>query len=142
MSGYGEFGCWVTAFALSAVRIGAALLVCPAFGEGMISGLARRLVILSFAFLVVPVVQRMMPAAGVSWALLALLAVKEALVGFLIGFFSAIPFWVAENVGNLIDFRAATDELRAADRPAAPPAGDELAERQRKFGVFMKDYRL
>lgn len=40
------------------------------------------------------------------------------------------------------DFRAATDELRAADRPAAPPAGDELAERQRKFGVFMQDYRL
>lgn len=40
------------------------------------------------------------------------------------------------------DFRAATDGLRAADRPAAPPAGDELAERQRKFGVFMQDYRL
>ena len=40
------------------------------------------------------------------------------------------------------DFRAATDELRAADRPAAPSAGDELAERQRKFGVFMQDYRL
>ena len=103
MSGYGEFGCWITAFALSATRIGAALLICPAFSEGMISGLARRLVILSFAFLVVPVVQRTMPAVGVSWALLALLAVKEALIGFLIGFFSAIPFWVAENVGNLID---------------------------------------
>lgn len=40
------------------------------------------------------------------------------------------------------DFRAATDELRAAERPAAPSAGDELAERQRKFGVFMQDYRL
>lgn len=103
MTGYGEFGCWITAFALSAVRLAGALWMCPAFSEGMISGLARRLVILSFAFLVVPVVQRTMPPEGLSWALLALLAVKEVLIGFLIGFFAAIPFWVAENVGNLID---------------------------------------
>ena len=40
------------------------------------------------------------------------------------------------------DFAAATDELRAADRTPAPPPGDELAERQRKFGVFMQNYRL
>ena len=30
-------------------------------------------------------------------------AAKEALIGFLLGFFAAIPFWVAENVGNFID---------------------------------------
>lgn len=40
------------------------------------------------------------------------------------------------------DFNAATDELRAAEHAATPPPGDELAERQRKFGVFMQDYRL
>ncbi len=40
------------------------------------------------------------------------------------------------------DFGAATDELRAAERPDPPATGDELAERQRKFGVFMQDYRL
>ncbi len=40
------------------------------------------------------------------------------------------------------DFKAATDELRAAENPITPPPGDELAERQRKFGVFMQDYRL
>ena len=41
------------------------------------------------------------------------------------------------------DFAAATDELRAADRaPSPPPPGDELAERQRKFGAFMQEYRL
>ena len=40
------------------------------------------------------------------------------------------------------DFAAATDELRAADRAPTPPPGDELAERQRKFGAFMQEYRL
>ena len=29
--------------------------------------------------------------------------VEEAVIGFLIGFFASIPFWVAENVGNFID---------------------------------------
>ena len=29
--------------------------------------------------------------------------VKEAFIGFLIGFFAAIPFWIAENIGNFID---------------------------------------
>ena len=103
MTGYGEFGLWIVAFAMAAVRITAALMICPAFGEGMITGLARRLVILAFAFLVVPVVQRTMPAAEMPWAMFALVAAKEAVIGLLIGFFSAIPFYVAENVGNLID---------------------------------------
>ena len=103
MTGYGEFGCWIVAFAMAAVRITAALMMCPAFGEGMITGLVRRLVILAFAFLVVPVVQRTMPAVEMPWAMLALIAAKEAIIGFVIGFFSAIPFYVAENVGNFID---------------------------------------
>ena len=40
------------------------------------------------------------------------------------------------------DFRAATAQLRAAEDPIEPPQGDELAERQRKFGTFMQEYRL
>lgn len=40
------------------------------------------------------------------------------------------------------DFGAATAELRAADRPVEPPTDDALAERQRKFGAFMQEYRL
>jgi len=100
---YGQFGTWIIAFALSAVRIGGAFLMCPAFGESMVSGLVRRLAILSFSLLVVPYVLRTVPAGGISWPLLALTALKEVLIGFLIGFFSAVPFWVAENVGNFID---------------------------------------
>ena len=35
--------------------------------------------------------------------LVCLVVVKEAVVGFIIGFIASIPFWVAENVGNFID---------------------------------------
>jgi len=40
------------------------------------------------------------------------------------------------------DFDAATRELRAAEEPSEPPVEDELAERRRKFGNFMQEYRL
>lgn len=40
------------------------------------------------------------------------------------------------------DFGAATRQLREADASPEPPAGDELAERRRKFGAFMQEYRL
>lgn len=40
------------------------------------------------------------------------------------------------------DFGAATAQLRAAEEPSLPAQGDELAERQRKFGNFMQEYRL
>ena len=43
------------------------------------------------------------PWPGFLFLTFALLAFKEAVIGFLIGFFAAIPFWVAENVGNFID---------------------------------------
>jgi len=40
------------------------------------------------------------------------------------------------------DFGAATRELREAEEPSEPPVEDELAERRRKFGNFMQEYRL
>lgn len=40
------------------------------------------------------------------------------------------------------DFEAATERLRAAEVAPEPPVDDALAERQRKFGNFMQEYRL
>ena len=37
------------------------------------------------------------------WWSFAFVAFKEALLGAAIGFFAAVPFWIAENVGNFID---------------------------------------
>ena len=93
----------IIAFALAAVRVGAAFMVCPALAESMISGTARRAAILSFAALAVPMVLSGMPPGEPNVAMCGLIALREVLIGFLIGFFAAIPFWVAENVGNFID---------------------------------------
>ena len=76
---YLEFHRWILAAVLVMARFGGAFAICPALTESMIPGVARR------------------------WWMFGLVAAKEALLGALIGFFAAIPFWVAENVGNFID---------------------------------------
>ena len=100
---FSDFHRLIIAFVLAAARIGGALAICPATSSSMITGVARNAATLSFAALLVPCVQRWMLRGELSLGLVCLVAAKEALVGFLIGFFASIPFWVAENVGNFID---------------------------------------
>ena len=84
-------------------RIGGAFAICPALTESMIPGVARRAATFGFAVLAVPFIHEAMPAGEPIWWVFAVIAAKEAIIGFLIGFFAAIPFWIAENVGNFID---------------------------------------
>ena len=100
---YLEYHRLIIAWALAAARIGGAFMMCPALGDSMIMGTARRAAILALSVLVVPYVLNTMPPGEPNMWMLAVVALKEVLIGFLIGFFAAIPFWVAENVGNFVD---------------------------------------
>ena len=91
------------AIVLAAIRIAAAMALCPALNESMIGGTARRCAVVAFSLMVVPALVAEMPPGEPAMPLLVLIGVKEALIGSVIGFFSAVPFWIAENVGNLID---------------------------------------
>ncbi len=87
---------------LAAARLGGAMAICPALTDSMIPGIARRLVVLAFSAVVVPHVLRQCPAETQTLTFL-LTALREALLGALIGFFAAIPFWVAQMVGSYLD---------------------------------------
>ncbi len=100
---YIEFHRWILAAVLAMARIGGAFAVCPALTESMIPGVARRAAVLGFSFIAIPFIKEGMPPGEPIVWMFAIVAFKEALIGFLIGFFAAIPFWVAENVGNFID---------------------------------------
>lgn len=100
---YHQFHHLIIAFILAALRLTGAFIVCPALTDAMIMGTARRVAILSFATFLVPLIQHIMPEEDIPMTLLGLTAFKELMIGLLIGFFAAIPFWVAENVGNFID---------------------------------------
>ena len=100
---YIEFHRWILAAVLAMARIGGAFAICPALTESMIPGVARRAAVFGFACLAIPFVKDGMPPGEPNLWMFSLLAFKEALIGFLLGFFGAIPFWIAENVGNFID---------------------------------------
>ena len=100
---FADFHRFVIACILASARLGAAMAILPATSSAMISGLARRAVTLAFAFVLVPCVMAWMPPGEINAGVVCLVTIKEAVVGFLIGVFASIPFWVAENVGNLID---------------------------------------
>jgi type III secretion protein T len=100
---YVEFHRWILAAVLAMARIAGAFAICPAFTESMIPGVARRVAVFAFACIVVPYVKDAMPPGEPSLWMFSLVAFKEAIIGFLLGFFAAIPFWIAENIGNFID---------------------------------------
>ena len=100
---YIEFHRWILAAVLAMARIGGGFAICPALTESMIPGAARRAATLGFSALAIPFIHAAMPPGEPTWWMFAILAAREALIGFLIGFFASIPFWVAENVGNFID---------------------------------------
>lgn len=100
---YVEFHRWILAAVLASARIGGAFAVCPALSESVIPGIARRAFVVSLAFVALPPIVAQMPPGEPDLWLFSLTALKEAAVGFLIGFFAAVPFWIAENIGNFID---------------------------------------
>ncbi len=78
-------------------------MVCPALTDSMIPGVMRRAVIVALGFVVFPMVLDQMPEGEPDVWVCSLVAIKEVAIGFIIGFFSAFPFWIAENIGNFID---------------------------------------
>ncbi len=100
---YIEFHRWVLAAVLAMARVGGAFAVCPALTDSMIPGVARRAAVLAFSCIALPYVKHSMPPGEPNLWAFAFLGAKEAFIGFLLGFFAAVPFWVAENVGNFID---------------------------------------
>ena len=100
---YVEFHRWILAAVLAMARIGGAFAICPALTESMIPGIARQAAVLGFSCIAIPFIHAGMPPGEPNLWMFSLLAFREALIGFLIGFFAAVPFWIAENVGNFID---------------------------------------
>ena len=100
---YVEYHRWILAAVLAMARIGGAFAMCPALTDSMIPGVARRAAVLGFACIALPSIHANMPPGEPNVWMFSFLGFKEAIIGLFIGFFAAIPFWVAENIGNFID---------------------------------------
>jgi type III secretion protein SpaR/YscT/HrcT len=90
--------------ALAAARVVPLFTLAPFFGGRLVPQTLRIGFTLAFVVLILPVVAHGAPSlAALSPLELAALLAKEALVGTILGFLAAVPFWAADSAGRLAD---------------------------------------
>lgn len=100
--------------ALTAIRIYAAMTVLPATAAAVLPGLTRgalATILAGFIAFGQPTANVMQLGAGA----LLVLALKELLIGVLIGFSAATVFWIAESVGALIDTQTGYNNVQMSN---------------------------
>ncbi len=110
----------LAAFALGVARGIGMLQILPLSTRLGLTGMHRAAVAGALALLLAPLLVTQLAASPPSGARLALLAAKEGLIGFLLGVIFAVPFWIAESAGELIDQQRGSRSAVAPD-----PSGEE-----------------
>lgn len=100
---YDQAQSFIATLALTQPRIVAMFLVLPLFNTQLIPGLVRFAVAGALGVVLVPALQPQVGAAHWDAATVLGTIVKEAFIGFAIGYLAAIPFWIFEAVGFLVD---------------------------------------
>ena len=106
--------------ALTTIRIYAAMTVLPATSESVLPGMTRgalACVVAGFIAFGQPMADVMQLGAGT----LLMLALKELMLGVLIGFSAATVFWVAESVGALVDTQTGYNSVQMSN----PMSGEQ-----------------
>lgn len=91
--------------ALTQPRILAMFIALPLFNTQIVPGMLRFSVAAALGLVMTPALAPMVAqaAATLDTGMLLLLMLKEAFIGFVIGYLAAIPFWIFEAVGFLVD---------------------------------------
>ena len=104
-----QFAALVYPFIASLPRIAAIMTLLPLFGRRTTQGLIRAQFVVLLALFVYPSAlpgpDSPLPTGFAEYVLIAL---KEVAIGLILGLFLGTIFWVAENVGYLIDLQTGT----------------------------------
>jgi len=110
----------LSAFALGVARSIGLLQILPLSTRLGLTGMHRAGVAGALSLLFLPLLMTQLGNAPPGGAHLALLAAKEGLIGLLLGVIFALPFWIAQTAGELID------QQRGSQGAVTPdPAGEE-----------------
>lgn len=102
---YDEAKSFVSAMALTQPRVLAMFIALPLFNTQLMPGLLRWAVAGAVGLVMVPLVQSQTHSDPLQMdaVLMMLYILKEAFVGFVLGLLAALPFWIFEAVGFLVD---------------------------------------
>ena len=89
--------------ALGMARIYPVAYLVPVFCLQHLRGLPRHAIVFALAMLPAPGIRQALIDAQVNWVSMAGLMFKELILGLLLGVLLAMPFWLYESVGALLD---------------------------------------
>ncbi len=107
-------------------RIYPCAFLVPAFCFQHIRGMPRHIIVMVMALIPAPGIHAVLAAKDYSALMISGLVLKEAALGFLLGILLAMPFWMFESVGALLDNQRgalAGGQLNPSLGPDATPVG-------------------
>ena len=100
---YSDIKAFIAALAFALPRVAGLFAALPVFNRQIVPGMLRYTVAAALGALAAPALVPQMAAVELNGLTVPLFIVKEAFVGFALGFLVAIPFWAFEAVGFFID---------------------------------------
>ncbi len=100
---YVEAKLFLGTLAMTQPRILALCLMLPIFNRQLLPGMLRYAVSAAIGLILVPALAPAYAAAQPDTLTLVLLVAKEVFIGLVMGFLVAIPFWIFEAVGFVVD---------------------------------------
>jgi len=110
----------VVTFMLVLIRIGGIILTAPLFSHPRVPPPLRMGIALLLTFLLRPVIAVHFPEASGSVVVLALLVIKEALTGVIIGYTANLVFSVVQMAGEMQDTQAGFSLANTMDPTLSP----------------------
>jgi type III secretion protein T len=109
-------------------RIATFLALTPFLGGNtLFAGQLKMAIIFALYFFIHPVILAQLPAGqsyfAMGYPLMALVAMKEVLIGFLIAYVSALVFWAAQGAGFVMDNQRGLSQSELTD----PLSGDQTS---------------
>ena len=100
---YAQAKIFLGTLALTQPRILALCAMLPLFNKQFLPGILRYGVTAAIGLMLVPMLATRYATTDVSMVQLILLIAKEVFIGLVMGFLIAIPFWIFEAVGFVVD---------------------------------------
>ena len=100
---YSEAKSFIGTLALTQPRILAMFIVLPLFNSQLVPGLIRFGIAGALGLCAAPAIQAEVSQLQLGAVPLFMLIMKEAFIGFVLGYLAAIPFWTFEAIGFLVD---------------------------------------
>lgn len=100
---------------LALMRFAPIVSMAPFLGAKIIPGVARMAIAFSLILMFLPTILLHMHTLAMPEGTFVFLVFKELLIGYFLGFLSAVPFYVAQSAGIVIDYMRGSSMLMAQD---------------------------